>query len=161
MVVLKKTNPENADFTKLVALLDKDLAIRDGEDHAFYDQFNSTSILKYALVAYFEGEPAGCGAIKPIGREAMEIKRMFVRPKFRGRAIATTILRELELWTRELGYRRCVLETGKRQPEAIALYQKNGYQTIPNYGPYQGILNSVCFEKDVSSTFKTDQHEKN
>jgi putative acetyltransferase len=57
------------------------------------------------------------------------------------------VLSELESWAAELGYPKCVLETGKRQPEAIALYEKQGYQRIPNYGQYIGVENSVCFEK--------------
>jgi len=57
----------------------------------------------------------------------------------------------LESWASELNFKYCVLETGKRQPEAIALYKKNGYQIIPNYGQYHGIENSICFQKTVSS----------
>lgn len=148
---LKRTDSEDKDFIQLVALLDQDLAQRDGEDHAFYAQFNSISALKHTIVAYLDGEAVGCGAIKAMADNVMEVKRMYVLPEFRGKSIATIVLRELEHWAMELGYQKCVLETGKRQPEAIALYQKNGYQVIPNYGQYQGIENSVCFEKDVSS----------
>ena len=61
--------------------------------------------------------------------------------------IATQILTELEKWATELSFKKCVLETGKKQPEAIALYIKNGYKIIPNYGQYEGVENSVCFEK--------------
>jgi GNAT superfamily N-acetyltransferase len=56
---------------------------------------------------------------------------------------------ELEKWVKELSYSKCILETGKRQPEAIALYQKNGYHIIPNYGQYIGMENSVCFKKEL------------
>jgi len=55
----------------------------------------------------------------------------------------------LEHWAVELGYKKCVLETGKRQPDAIALYTKQGYESIPNYGQYMGMENSVCFEKEL------------
>jgi putative acetyltransferase len=54
----------------------------------------------------------------------------------------------LETWASELSFEKCILETGKRQPEAIRLYEKNGYKRIPNYGQYAQIENSVCFEKD-------------
>ena len=60
------------------------------------------------------------------------------------------ILTELEAWAAELSYSKCILETGKRQPEAIALYLKQGYVNIPNYGQYAGVDNSVCFEKIIS-----------
>ena len=72
---------------------------------------------------------------------------MFVLPEYRGRGIASAVLSELEAWARELGYTRCILETGKKQPEAIRLYQKSGYTIIPNYGPYEQVENSVCMEK--------------
>lgn len=150
MITLLKTNSNNKDFQKLVAQLDADLAIRDGEDHAFYNQFNKITNIKYALVAYENDIPVGCGALKEIEPDAMEVKRMYVPPEHRGKGIATQILSALEDWAKELSYKKCILETGKRQPEAIALYNKNGYTVIPNYGPYAGIENSVCFEKVVS-----------
>ena len=77
----------------------------------------------------------------------MEVKRMFVDLAFRGNGIASIILNELEKWAKELGYSGCILETGKKQPEAIKLYKKNGYAIIPNYGQYKQVENSVCFEK--------------
>lgn len=72
---------------------------------------------------------------------------MYVPSPLRGRGIARTLLKGLEAWAKELCCARCVLETGIRQPEAIALYEKKGNKRIPNYGQYQGIANSVCFEK--------------
>ena len=80
----------------------------------------------------------------------MEVKRMFTLPESRGKGIATKVLNELENWASELGYAKCMLETGKRQPEAVRLYQKNGYKQIPNYGQYINMDNSVCFEKLMS-----------
>lgn len=63
------------------------------------------------------------------------------------RGIASKVLRELEKWTSELSFAKCILETGIKQPEAIGLYKKNGYQFIPNYRQYTGVKESVCFEK--------------
>lgn len=151
MIALRRTNSKNTDFIELVAELDKDLAERDGEDHAFYDQFNSIAHLNHAIVLYKKDKAVGCGAIKSFDDSRMEVKRMYVPPKERGNGYATLILNALELWAKELGNTHCILETGKRQPEAIALYEKKGYRRIPNYGQYQGIENSVCFEKSVSS----------
>ena len=85
--------------------------------------------------------------MKLFGTDAMEIKRMYVPPEKRGSGIASKVLSELERWAGELSSLRCVLETGKKQPEAIALYTKSGYTRIPNYGQYIGKDNSVCFEK--------------
>jgi putative acetyltransferase len=144
---VKKTNSENLDFQKLVVELDKDLAIRDGEEHSFYAQFNKIAAIKYAVVIYENEIPIGCGAIKEFEEGVMEVKRMFVLPNMRGKGIASIVLAELENWAKELGYSKCVLETGKMQPEAISLYKKNGYIIIKNYGQYENVENSVCFEK--------------
>ena len=144
-----RTDSSNPDFVKLVALLDADLAFRDGEDNKFYAQFNGISVLKHCLVYYDNEIPIGCGAIKRFDDTSMEVKRMYVNPDARGKGIASLLLPELEKWAKELGYSHCVLETGLRQPEAIALYKKNRYTVIPNYPPYVGVDNSVCFKKSI------------
>ncbi|MEZ4803016.1 MAG: GNAT family N-acetyltransferase [Gelidibacter sp.] len=147
MVTLRRTNSSDKDFIKLVKLLDADLKIRDGEDHDFYHQFNAIVNIQHCVVAYENHTPVGCGAIKAYDDISMEVKRMYVLPEMRGKGIAVKILSELEVWAKELGYGKCVLETGLKQPEAIALYKKSGYHIIRNYGQYEGVENSVCFEK--------------
>ena len=107
-------------------------------------------MIKYAIVAYENEVPIGCGAIKKFDEQSMEVKRMFVPTEARGKGIATKLLSELEKWASELNYQQCVLETGKRQVEALALYKKNGYQITDNYGQYIGIKNSVCFLKRIT-----------
>jgi putative acetyltransferase len=149
MLALIRTDSGNEDFIALVRLLDADLAIRDGKDHAFYAQFNKIDAIKHAVVAYSDGVPAGCGAVKYYAGETAELKRMFVRPEFRGQGIAGSILKELEEWARELAFEHLILETGKAQPEAIGLYTKNGYGRMPNYGQYEHVENSVCMKKSL------------
>lgn len=136
-------------FIALVKLLDADLAIRDGADHSFYDQFNRIDMIKHCIVFCENEKAVSCGAIKQFSGDAMEVKRMFTLPEHRGKGLAVKVLAELEQWAKELGMKKCVLETGKKQPEAIALYEKYGYQRIPNYGQYAGKDNSVCFEKMI------------
>jgi putative acetyltransferase len=149
MSPLKRTTSLDTDFQNLVKLLDHDLAIRDGDEHSFYAQFNKIDSIKHAAVYYMENIPAGCGAFKPYNESTVEIKRMYVLPEFRGQRIAETILNELEKWAAELNYKACVLETGKKQPEAIRLYQRTGYVVIPNYGQYENMDNSVCMRKKI------------
>ena len=149
MYKLIRTNSQNKDFIDLVKLLDEDLARRDGEDHSFYAQYNKLDNINHALVLYKNNLPLSIGAIKEFGAESMEVKRMYTLSEFRGQGLAKRVLLELENWANELGYKRCVLETGKRQPEAINLYKKNGYKSISNYGQYIGIQNSLCFEKQL------------
>jgi len=145
---LIRTDSTNKDFIELVEQLDADLAIRDGDDHPFYDQFNKIDSIKYVIVVYDENKRAvGCGAIKQFEPNVMEVKRMYVPLEQRGKGIAIEMLKELEVWAMELGNSRCILETGIKQPEAISLYKKSGYRFIDNYGQYDGVENSVCFEK--------------
>lgn len=142
-----RTTSDNQDFQKLVKQLDAYLAVIDGDEHGFYDQYNKIDLLKNCVVIFDNDEAVACGAIKEFDEGSMEVKRMFTLPEQRGKGLASAILKELEIWTKELGYEKTILETGKRQTEAVALYKKCGYKVIPNYGQYAGVENSVCFEK--------------
>lgn len=150
MTIIKRTNSEDADFRNLVALLDEDLAARDGDEHSFYAPFNTIVTLRNAMVCYDDNEPVACGAFKAYDNTKAEIKRMFVQPAHRGKGIGLDILEQLERWASELGFHQCILETGKRQPEAIRLYEKAGYTRIKNYGQYENVENSVCMQKIIT-----------
>jgi putative acetyltransferase len=150
MSLLKRTTSADMDFQNLVHLLDKDLQIRDGEEHSFYAQFNKIDSIKNVVVYYEENDPIGCGAFKQWQPSIAEIKRMFVKPEHRSKGIASVILNELENWAAESGFSACVLETGKKQPEAIRLYTKNNYTIIPNFGQYENVENSVCMKKIIA-----------
>jgi putative acetyltransferase len=130
-------------------MLDADLKVRDGEQHDFYNQFNAITHIRNAIVAYQDRVPVGCGAFREFSDDAVEIKRMYVKPEYRGRGVAKAVLGKLEQWAAESGFKTCVLETGKNQPEAIRLYEKSGYKRIPNYGQDEKIENSVCMEKYI------------
>jgi GNAT superfamily N-acetyltransferase len=147
MITITRTNSENPDFVTLVRLLDADLAAKNGDQNAFYSQYNKIALIKHALVAYADERAVACGAIKEFEPGVMEVKRMFTRPDQRGRGIASQVLAELERWAAELGYNKCILETGRQMTEAVRLYQKSGYIVIPNYGQYAEVENSICFEK--------------
>lgn len=149
MISFLRTSSDNADFRALVALLDQDLMTRDGEEHSFYAQFNKIENIRHAIVCYVDEKPIGCGAFKEYDPNTVEIKRMFVLPGFRAQGIGLNILKELESWAAELKYPACILETGKKQPEAISLYQKAGYRIIKNYGQYENVANSVCMTKSL------------
>ena len=145
-----KTDSGSPDFVTLAALLDQDLAIRDGDEHAFYAHFNKAYDIRHVIICYYENKPIACGAFKAFDDQSAEIKRMFVLPEHRGRGAGLQVLQQLENWVADSGYRYAVLETGKKQPEAIALYKKAGYHIIPNYGQYAGIENSVCMKKEIA-----------
>lgn len=147
---IKRTTSEHEDFRKLVAELDKDLAVKNGNANDFFAQFNKIDLIRNVVVAYQEDEPVGCGAIKAYDATTMEVKRMFVPADKRGKGIASMVLQELEEWARELGYEKCILETGNKMSDAISLYRKNNYNIIPNYGQYADVAGSICFEKVLS-----------
>jgi GNAT superfamily N-acetyltransferase len=103
----------------------------------------------FLVVADDDGTPVGCGAIRRHDDDAAEIKRMYVRPAARGRGISRFLLGRLEAAARMLGYRAIVLETGLRQPEAIALYESAGYTVTPNFGFFADSALSVCYRKEL------------
>lgn len=147
MIILQRHNSDHPDFQTLVRALDIDLRVRDGDEHAFFAQYNKIDSIQHVVLAFENGKAVGCGAIKPYETSSMEVKRMYVPPELRGRGIAARVLQELESWSKELGYASCILETGKKMPEAIRLYEKSHYTLIPNYGQYAGVDSSVCFKK--------------
>lgn len=149
MISIKRTTSDNKDFGKLVIDLDAYLAVLDGEDHAFYAQFNKTNLLKNALICYEDNKAVGIGAYKEYDANTVEMKRMYTMPEHRGKGIAKAILTELENWAREENYTVAILETGFMQVDAIGLYQKLGYTITENFGQYVGVANSVCMKKKL------------
>lgn len=151
MHTIQRTNSDNVDFQNLVLELDKDLAIKNGDTNELFAQYNKLDLIKNFVVAYdANGVAVGCGAMKEYEEGIMEIKRMFVPVNKRGNGIAGIILSELQLWAKELGYKKCILETGDKMIKAIGLYKKNDFQIIPNYGQYADVESSICFEKRIS-----------
>jgi putative acetyltransferase len=148
-ISLVRTNSDDPDFRKLVNELDADLRHRNGDMMDIYDQHNIIEHNNTVVIAYLNNEPSGCGCFKPYDAESVEIKRMFVRSVARGNGISKLVLTELETWARDLGFTYTVLETGSLQTEALALYNKAGYLPIPQYGPYVGLPDSVCFKKQL------------
>ncbi|WP_333599535.1 GNAT family N-acetyltransferase [Flavobacterium sp.] len=149
MIRLERTTSDHPDFEKLVVALDAYLKVLDGDDHAFYAQFNKTNLLKNALLCYENDVVVGIGAYKEYDANTAEIKRMYTLPEHRGKGIGKAILTELELWAKEENYTNSILETGYMQVDAIGLYQKLGYEITENFGQYIGVANSVCMKKII------------
>ena len=151
MITIKRITPDDPSVKTLIQKLDRELWERYPTEQAFFDNFNKLPSDARVVIA-FDGENAvGCGAFKPmtLPEKAVEIKRMYVDPAMRGRAIGVLILENLETWAIEEGYKLSRLETGNNQPEAIRLYEKVGYYWIENYEPYIGVESSICFEKKL------------
>ncbi|MFB9844191.1 GNAT family N-acetyltransferase [Mucilaginibacter ginsenosidivorans] len=148
-ITIKRTEANDPDFPYLAALLNHELHEKYGELQVVYDKFNQISNLDTVVIAYVNDAPAGCGCFKRIDKNTAEIKRMFVKTGERNQGLASSILNELEVWAKEEGYSSAILETANKQLEAIAFYEKQGYEMIPNYGPYVGMETSVCFGKKL------------
>jgi len=142
-----RSDSQHPDFQILAAELTQFLAIHDGEQASFFQQFNKADSIPYVVVAYLEDRPVACGAIRPFSETEIEVKRMYVVPDARGAGISRAILEELETWATELGFPKTILETSIRLTAAFSLYQNAGYAIIPNYGPYVGVEASTCFGK--------------
>lgn len=144
---LLRTDSTHPDFRNLVKSLDATLAEHNGDADDFFAQFNTLDAIKNCIVAYVDDMPAACGAFKPFSEDTVEVKRMFTDPEFRKRGLGSAIVKELENWAKELGFKKAVLETSQDLTQAISVYEKNGFYKIPNYGQYIGVDTSVCFEK--------------
>ncbi|HYO22608.1 MAG TPA: GNAT family N-acetyltransferase [Flavisolibacter sp.] len=147
---LVRTTTANEDFQKLVLSLDHELWNELQEDQTIYDQYNKVINVKTAVVIYERTTPVACGCFKAYATDTVEIKRMYVQKAHRGNGLSKQVLKELERWATENDYRYAVLETSVRFVAAKQLYHSNGYQTIPNYGPYAGLKESVCMKKKLN-----------
>lgn len=151
IVSVKRTSANDPDFRQLVELLDKDLWRRYPDTQDFFTPFNVIKEDGKVVVAYVDGSPAGCGCFRGMDdRKTVEIKRMYVKDEVRGKGIGKRIVGELEAWALEEGKTRAVLETGRNQPEAVALYKKLGYEETERYGPYVDSEASICMGKTLS-----------
>jgi GNAT superfamily N-acetyltransferase len=152
---IQRTNSENKDFVRLIKELDAYLKITDEDEHDFYNQFNNIDILSEVVLIYEDIQTGskpfaiGCAAMKKFDETTVEVKRMYVSPENRGTGVAQKIMQELEDWAKELSYKKCILETGRRQEEAVKFYHKCKYNVIENYEQYKGMKNSICFEKHL------------
>jgi putative acetyltransferase len=160
MTTLNKINVEirRADILspvvqQLISALNTELEERypeEGANHFRLDPDEVADGRGAFLVAYIGGQAVGCGAVRRIASTVAEIKRMYVAPQSRGRGVGRQVLVQLEAEARRLGATRLVLETGPRQPEALALYGRAGFVEIPNFGNYVGCEFSVCMAKELN-----------
>ncbi|MEW5674737.1 GNAT family N-acetyltransferase [Flavobacterium enshiense] len=148
MMQLVRTTSDHSDFKYLTQLFDTFLIDIDGDEKDFFAQYNQI-YLQNVVLCYENDVAIGCGALKAYDSQTGEIKRMFVHPEHRKKGVANSVLQELEKWAVELQFNFCILETSQKLENAIALYKKFGYRSIPNYGQYIGVESSVCMKKEL------------
>jgi GNAT superfamily N-acetyltransferase len=148
-VQIEVTSYDHPDAVALIADVQQEYVVRyGGEDSTPVDPAEFAPPDGLFLVAYVDGTPAACGGWRAHGTDA-ELKRMYVAPAFRGRGLARAVLAELERTAGEAGFRRVILESGQRQPEALALYRSSGYEPVPSFGVYADSPEAVHLGKVV------------
>lgn len=148
---IKRTTGSDKDFLELVKLLDEDLWKRYPHTQQIYERGNVIPGEAYVIIIYWDGLAIGCGCLRNFEDDEtkIELKRMYVRDKYRGKRVGKIIVEELEKWAVELNKKTILLETGVNQPEAVYLYERMGYQWIDNYGEYAGNNESICMKKNL------------
>jgi GNAT superfamily N-acetyltransferase len=150
MVRIAADRLDSAASAPLVAALWSELLVRYGEPDPDPDGITAATFTPPEgefVVAWADTIPAGCGGLRRYEPGVGELKRMYVIPSRRGQGVGRAVLDGLESRARALGYHRLVLETGVRQPEAMALYTSAGYTPLEPYGFYRTLPLSRCFEK--------------
>ena len=140
-------DPQGEVAARLLANLCAELGERYGRPPSPFTTDEAAAPRAGLGVARRNGEPVGCGALRCIDAATVEVKRMYVAPAARRRGVARVLLLALERLAAQHGYKRVILETGDRQPEAMALYPACGYRRTANYGRYVGRTDATCFEK--------------
>src|SRR5690242_7422730 len=150
-VAIAEERPDSADATALITELESHLAtIYPQESRHGYTVEKLLREGVTFFVARLDGVPAGCGGVQLVGTEYGELKRMYVRPRFRKLGIGKRILAHLADYTRQRGVNVLRLETGIHQAEAIRLYERCGFQHIRPFSPYREDPLSMCFEKRLA-----------
>ncbi|MBT0767798.1 GNAT family N-acetyltransferase [Kineosporia sp. J2-2] len=152
-LVLRETPFDGPEAITLIAEVQQEYVTRyGGPDGTPVDPREFAPPQGLFVVAEVGGELAGCVGLRAHaaqGPEAVEMKRMYVRPAFRRRGLARRLLATAEQRASMLGYRRLILETGDQQPEAVALYGSAGYLPIAGFGIYANETGSLYFAKQL------------
>jgi putative acetyltransferase len=148
VILIAAENARSDDATRLIAELVTELDGRYGyEDYCPLNPADVEVPGGAFFIARQAGIAVGCGAVRPYEPGVGEIKRVYVSPSVRGKGVGRALMQALEDFSREAGYLSLVLETGKLQPESMALYEKLGFTQIPCFGLYAKDPMSVCYEK--------------
>ena len=146
-ITITAERPDTPDASALVAELDAELEplyARESRHGYSVEKLLAEDVAFFVLRS--DGEPAACGGIKLVGGEYAELKRMYVRPRFRGNGLAKGMLAHLAAHARGRGVSLLRLETGVHQHAAIALYERFGFVPIQPFGEYAPDPVSLCYE---------------
>jgi GNAT superfamily N-acetyltransferase len=141
---------DHPDARALIDEVQQEYVVRyGGVDGTLVDPAEFSPPTGLFLVGYLDGDPVTCGGWRAHDPETVELKRMYVVPRARGRGLARALLAELESTAQRAGHRRLILETGRKQPEAVALYRSCGYLDVPKFGFYADAPDSIHLGKHL------------
>ena len=144
----------SADVQRLIAELNAELSARymdPSANHFELDESEVSGDNGVMLVARVDGQARGCVAVRRLDEFSGELKRMYVAPTGRGMGIGAALLDAIADRAQQLGMFRLLLETGPKQPEAVRLYERDGFQQVPPFGKYVHSPMSICMSKDLVS----------
>jgi putative acetyltransferase len=150
MITITQERPDTPDAVALIEELDAYLIpLYPIENHFGYavDKLIAQGVAFFVLRV--DGVVAGCGGIQMYGTEYGEIKRMYIRPAYRGQGLSKLMMQHLETYARDQGTDVLRLETGNLQTEAIALYERMGFYRIPPFADYPDDGVSLCYERRI------------
>lgn len=137
------------EFVSLTEDLDRELHRKKGTAQQAYQGLNKLDGITDVVVAFQGGRPLGCASFKLRTPGIAEVKRVYVRPERRGRGVSRRLMETLEVRARQRGINTVLVETSRTFVEANGLYPSIGYREIPNYPPYDGMADSICFQKEL------------
>jgi len=150
-LVLRAAGYDDPQVAELVEAVQQEYVVRyGGRDAMEVDPAEVLPPLGLLLVAEVDGAAVGCGAWRVHAPGTVEVKRMYVAPQARRRGVAETVLARLEATAAAAGHRRVVLNSGDRQPEALALYARAGYTPVAGYGVYADAPGAVFLGKQLA-----------
>jgi GNAT superfamily N-acetyltransferase len=149
-VTVEREPFDSAEASALRDAQQRELDARYGTgDHEPGEKPTAASVPVFLVARTADGRAVGCGGLRPLAGGGAEIKRMYVAPDARGQGVSTAVLRAIEGEARAMGVERLLLETGTEQPDAMRFYEREGYELIPNFGPYAGSDISVCYARTL------------
>jgi putative acetyltransferase len=152
-VLIETRTTEDAELLAMVTAQQSELAGLEGDGHISFPLYEQIEYLVGVLdggrvgVGFGDGEAVACGALQALEPGVGEVKRMYVRPAYRGHGLSRIMLAAVEQLAAQRGFHTLRLETGRVYDAALGLYTSSGYNEIPLFGQYVGHPLSVCFEK--------------
>ncbi len=145
------TNGENENFQNFYLVTEKYYSeiVGGRENRKAFIPYNISETIQDVLLAFIGEKCVGCAGMKKYSERDVEIKRVWVEPKFRGRGIASKMMTEIEKKAVQNGFEKTILQTREIMYDAVGLYRKLGYVKIENYPPYDKLDGAVCYAKNL------------